>query len=271
MEDAATVARVAERAQRIVASTHTLLRAVDAWVSDSDYEGEQYAGRLAIADEFRRGVGRQRDEKELFEIELDRMIKDELPGRLPAAFSQVELCVQAARRSWDYSDRLREELRSALAPVQTGTEFAKQRRTLASSVTDHGPYANADFEIVTAASETARRAVLPSHHELLYLLRLDYHSPLEVTLSITGAVAGTVAVLNQILDFRIKYRTRDEEALAVKTKLEREIAENVAARDASRSIRDTYSNHAGQLGISEIEVTDDLDDQSTDDFDREWD
>ncbi len=264
MRDAATVGETVDRAMKVVSRALTMTMVAGDWARPVSSVRKEQLERLDTEDELRNRLEQDREVMDLLEIQLKRVEAEEVPARLPAANAQLGLCAQGARGSWKASNRLREELLSAVSAIQAETRPNARRRALSEEMAKQRAAVRTEADIVYTAGRAARMAVLPSHYEFLPLLRLNYNSPLELILAINGAVAGTVAVLNQVLDLRVRYKTRDEKALAIKTKLEREIAEDSAARDASLALKKSYPDYAGQLGISEVEIADDLDDLSED-------
>ncbi|HET7591293.1 MAG TPA: hypothetical protein VFK14_14055 [Solirubrobacterales bacterium] len=259
MSDAAAVADAATRAWDLAGGAQMLPTVARNWLEyGSDPGRSSGLEGLDTTDELRQRYGREKDRMDLFELRLERIGAAGIPQRLPGAYAQLEICAQSARRSWVHSQNLRGTLLTVLNSPQTSARLAEGRAAVAESVAENGPAIQACAETALIAGETARASVLPSHHEFLHLARLSYNSPLELILAINGAVAGTVAVLNQILDLRVKYKTRNENALAIRTKLEREIAEDASSRDACLEFKNSYPEYPRQFEITEVEAADDL-------------
>jgi hypothetical protein len=91
------------------------------------------------------------------------------------------------------------------------------------------------------------------------VIRLRQESPIEVMVALIASAGGLVAVLGQLLDLRVKFKTRDIREEAAQAKLERQLAEDRAVARSCKELRDSLARaQSAELPLRSVAVYDTL-------------
>jgi hypothetical protein len=254
VHDAAGIAQAVGGALPVLGAAEMIRKYAREW-SQEQPAGEAADPGEALAD-VEHWLAREEQLRQRFFRFVGEVDAATIPARLPSARAQLDVCRAAIGRLTPRTKWLGDALRRTLSGHSEISP--EQRRELGQAFKEQNSGIEAEVEVIASAHWTVYGELAPLSARTLKVRRLSYSSPLEMTVALSGAAAGIVAVLNQILEFRANYKARNDTDQAIRAALEKQIAEDELARDVCIKLRKQLDNKIlGDLKITEVEVLDD--------------
>jgi hypothetical protein len=196
-----------------------------------------------------------------------------LPGSL-LAVSVVGLAIEAAKEMKNLREAAEDEMKNLRKAAEEEIDKLEQESQSIGDDTRESPWvmeltirgeAEKKAEGRYKEALRARSMAVAAIPEIcavdqVPVLRIRHESPVELIVALVGGAGALVAILQQLLDLEIKFKTRKERERAERAHLERKMAEDEEATRAVLELGETLSKQqSSELPIRSVTVYDTLD------------